>query len=209
MFRYVGGCSRNTCNDVYDIVTILRRPQLPILRGDRLKLSFCIHHIYMNNRSPAPHTARGAPNRIARHQRETYNKSLHNTTKARASSCARRNARPHTRSHPARPQTIPHDCPGHRGRHSATCPHAAAQSMPEAVAQRQSFCNEIYDIVVDFVTKKRAPRGGCAPARDRPPDRSHGFPGTARDPPSLDPAVGRQVDGRAVEMNVPMSRCAV
>ena len=89
-------------------------------------LSFCIHHIYMNNRSPAPHTTRGAPNRIARHQRETYNKSLHNTTKARASSCARRNARPHTRSHPARPQTIPHDCPGHRGRHSATCPHAAS-----------------------------------------------------------------------------------
>ena len=132
------GCSRNTCNDLYDIVTILRRPQLPILRGDRLMLSFCIHHIYMNNRSPAPHTARGAPNRIARHQHETYNKSLHNTTKARASSCARRNARPHTRSRPARPQTNPHDCPGHPGRHWATCPHAAAQSMPEAVAQRHS-----------------------------------------------------------------------
>ena len=128
------GCSRNTCNDLYDIVTILRRPQLPILRGDRLMLSFCIHHIYMNNRSPAPHTTGGAPNRIARHQHETYNKSLHNTTKAHASSCERRNARPHSRSLPARPQTTTGDCPCHPSRHGTTCPHAAAQTLPEAVA---------------------------------------------------------------------------
>ena len=135
----IGGCSRNTCNDLYDIVTILRRPQLPILRGDRLMLSFCIHHIYMNNRSPAPHMTRGAPNRIARHQHETYNKSLHNTTKQHKSSCERRNAQPHSRSRPARPQTNPHDCPGHPGRHWATCPHAAAHSMPEAVAQTRAL----------------------------------------------------------------------
>jgi hypothetical protein len=133
------GCSRNTCNDFYDIVTILRRPQLPILRGDRLMLSFCIHHIYMDNRSPAPHTTRGAPNRIARHQRETYNKLQHNTTKARASSCERRNARPRSRSLPARPQTITCDCPGHPDRHRPTCPHAAAHSMPEAVAQTSAL----------------------------------------------------------------------
>ena len=60
------------------------------------------------------------------------------TTKARASSCARRNARPHSRSHPARPQSIPRDCPGHLGRHLATCPHAAAQTLPVAVARRHS-----------------------------------------------------------------------
>ena len=45
-------------------------------------------------------------------------------------------------------------------------------------------CNEIYNNVVNFVTKKRVMFGGYAPARDRPPDRSHSFPGTPRDPPS-------------------------
>jgi hypothetical protein len=98
-------------------------------------LSVDIHYIYVYNRSPAPHTTRGAPNRIARHQRETYNKLQHNTTKARASSCERWNARPRSRSLPARPQTTTGDCPGHASRHGTTCPHAAAQTLPEAVAQ--------------------------------------------------------------------------
>ena len=76
------GCSRNTCNDFYDIVTILRRPQLPIMRGDRLMLSFCIHHLYMDNRFPAPHMMRRSRIDFARRHRETYNKLQHNTTKA-------------------------------------------------------------------------------------------------------------------------------
>ena len=101
-------------------------------------LSFCIHQINMDNRSPAPLTTRGSPNHIARHQRGHHYKSLRNTTKAHQSSCARRNARQHSRSRPARPQTTLRDCPGHPGRHWATCPHAAAQSMPEAVARRHS-----------------------------------------------------------------------
>ena len=70
-------------------------------------------------------------------------------------------------------------------------------------------CNENRYIVTKIDTKQRVTFGGYAPARDRPPDRSQSFPGTARDPPSLDPAVGRQVDGRAVEVNVPISRSAV
>ena len=61
-----------------------------------------------------------------------------------------------------------------------------------------------------FITKQGVTFGGYAPARDRPPDRSQSFPGTARDPLAcLDPAVGRQVVGRDVEINVPMLRCAV
>ena len=135
----VCGHSRNTCHEIYDIVTILRSPQLPISARDRAMLSVDIHYIYVYNRSPAPHTTRGAPNRIARHQRETYNKLQHNTTKARASSCERRNARPRSRSLPARPQTITCDCPGHPDRHRPTCPHAAAHSMPKAVAQTRAL----------------------------------------------------------------------
>ena len=51
------GCSRNTCNDFYDIVTILRRPQLPILRGDRLMLTLSrteeLHETARSSRSVA------------------------------------------------------------------------------------------------------------------------------------------------------------
>ena len=63
-------------------------------------LSFCIHQVNMDNRSPAPLTTRGSPNHIARHQRGHHYKSLRNTTKAHQSSCARRNARQHSRSRP-------------------------------------------------------------------------------------------------------------
>ena len=74
-------------------------------------------------------------------------------------------------------------------------------------------CSDFHYNVVKFTTKKHVTRGGYALASDRPPDRSQSFPGTARDPPSRagmwDLAVGREVDGRAVEINVPMSRCAL
>ena len=117
----------------------MRRPQLPILRGDRLMLSFCIHHISMDNRSPAPLTTRRSPNHIARHQRGHVYKSVHNTTKAHVSSRERRNARPRSRSLPARPLTTSYDCPGHPDRHRPTCPHTAAQTLPVAVAQRRAL----------------------------------------------------------------------
>jgi hypothetical protein len=124
------GHSRNTCSESHYIVVTLRQPQLPILRGDRLMLSFCIHHINMDNRSPAPLTTRGSPNHIARHQRGHHYKSLRDTTKAREASPARRNAKPRSRSCPARPQTITLDCPGHPGSHRATSLHAAAHLNP-------------------------------------------------------------------------------
>ena len=137
---FENGCSRNTCTDFRYTVPTLRQPQLPIMRGNWTMLSFCIHHICMDNRSPAPHTTRGSPNHIARHQRGHVYKSVHNTTKARTSSCERRNARPRSRSsQPARPQTTTDDCPGHPSRHGTTCPHAAAQTLPEAVAQTRAL----------------------------------------------------------------------
>ena len=133
----VVGHSRNTCAESRYIVPTLRQPQLPILRGDRLMLSFCIHRINMDNRSPAPHTTWGSPELIARHQHGHWHNSAQRTTKQHKSICERRNARPHSRSRPARPQTITCDCPGHPDRHRPTCPHASAQFMPEAVAQRR------------------------------------------------------------------------
>ena len=45
-------------------------------------------------------------------------------------------------------------------------------------------CKEIHYNVMKFITKQGVTFGGYAPARDRPPDRSHSFPGTPRDPPS-------------------------
>ena len=100
-------------------------------------LSFCIHHIYMDNRSPAPHTTWGSPELIARHQHGQWYNSVQHTTKQHKSICERRNARPHSRSRLARPQITTCDCPGHPDRHRPTGPHAAAQSMPEAVARRR------------------------------------------------------------------------
>ena len=102
-------------------------------------LSVDIHYIYVYNRSPAPHTARGSLNHIARHQRGHHYKSLRNTTKAREASPARRKPKPRSRSRPARPQTITRDCPGHPGRHRATSLHAAAQTLPKAVAQTRAL----------------------------------------------------------------------
>ena len=102
-------------------------------------LSFCIHQVNMDNRSPAPLTTRGSPNHIARHQRGHHYKSLRNTTKAREASPARRNAKPRSRSCPARSETITLDCPGHPGRHRATSLHAAAQTLPKAVAQTHTL----------------------------------------------------------------------
>ena len=102
-------------------------------------LSVDIHYIYVYNRSPAPHTARGSLNHIARHQRGHHYKSLRNTTKAREASPARRNAKPRSRSCPARSETITLDCPGHPGRHRATSLHAAAQTLPKAVAQTRAL----------------------------------------------------------------------
>ena len=119
-------------------VPSLRQLHLLILRGYRPMLSFCMHHIYMDNISPAPHTTWGSPELIARHQHGHWYNSVQRTTKQQKSICERRNARPHSRSRPARPQTITCDCPGHPDRHRPTCPHAAAQSMPKAVAQRHS-----------------------------------------------------------------------
>ena len=130
----IGGHSRNTCTESR---YILRQLHLLIMRGYRPMLSFCMHHIYMDNISPAPHTTWRSPELIARHQHGHWYNSVQRTTKQQTSICERRNARPHSRSRPARPQTITCDCPGHPDRHRPTCPHAAAQFMPEAVAQRR------------------------------------------------------------------------
>ena len=135
--------------------------------------------------------------------RETDTKPTHGTERETA-----RQNRPaeHRKSHWCGTES-PREAAGEQGRRARlTHSPAPAHALPPAVTHS---CNKIYYNVVKSITKKRAPRGGCAPAGDRPPDRSHSFPGTARDPPSLDPAVGRQVVGRTVEVNVPMSRSAV
>jgi len=77
------GCSRNTCNEIYDIVTILRRPQLPILRGDRLMLKLLYTSYIYEQQIPSttydaggtkPH--RTTPARDAQQIIKQYDKSM-------------------------------------------------------------------------------------------------------------------------------------
>ena len=130
---------RRTSNENRYIVTTLREPYLPIFTGHRLMLSLNIHNIYIDNRSPAPNTTQGSPNRISRHQRGHVRKNDTNTTQTQITPSIARASMRQAAEWPVHSPPTLQNIPGHPGRHGTTCPHAASQTLPEAVAQRRGL----------------------------------------------------------------------
>ena len=102
-------------------------------------LSLNIHNIYIDNRSPAPNTTQGSPNRISRHQRGHVRKNDTNTTQTQITPSIARASMRQAAEWPVHSPSTLQNIPGHPGRHGTTCPHATSQTLPEAVAQRRGL----------------------------------------------------------------------